>query len=921
MASAVRARGERSKRAAPRFRAYRGRTALALFAAMLSACGGGGGGTPPVLESPAQPAPQPEPETRTRPAPTPQPEPGTQPETRTRPAPRPEPESPAQPAPQPTPEPETGTEPETTPEPETRTEPQPTPEPERRTEAEPETQPEPEPQTPPAQAAGAAVRAATTAYTHTPAADHPRRVVTTYRAETLEPATSPRTAGSWETAEYNAQAGLGRIRASTGYAARTTGKPGGGGVTIAVVEAIRVVADDAESPGHPDLRDVTVVNVSGRGATGAHATRVAGVAAARRNGYGMHGVAYNANIVTIAYTDDEEDDMEAILASVAGLTGRYGPDDSNKWDSVPAASAHVANFSFNLASSRNNPTPTLNGMKHMADQGRVMVAALGNSGGSEPAAIPASAVANDGIAGHAIAVGMLQATEDKARSTSNRCGAVKRWCVFAPGSSIYTTDGTYFSTGRGFHTISGTSFAAPHVAGAVAAVWAAFPNKTGRQIVQRILDTARQVDAANGNYDSDGLSPIYGHGALDLGAAMNPVGFTSLLTRGSGAVPVRRSFVALPPVFRPRPAAGLRDAVVYDTQMFPFLHDLNGAIRARRARSAATAVEDFLSPPRFLRSSQRLGRGVRVEFAWPRPDHAARDPAPSGELRDYRFRVAAAPSLSLRLGRSSGAGGLSDDFVSRRLDRGPYGSGFAAAPFAELAGDGTAFGVDWRRDDRTRLAFEGKSGSGYFGGGRARLASLGVTRRLGAGLTVRGRWGALRERGSVLGISGSGAFGGAPGARTHFLELGAERRTASGAAYFGSVGLGATKSAPPASGSLVSGWSGGRGESLALGGAWSGLWRDGDRLTVSASSPFRPRGAGLYVDVPDRELADGVVSYTRHRVDLSPRGREVRLQLAYEAETGPGAAVALGGFLRLNPDHDPEAAPEFGAAVKLRMEF
>ena len=75
------------------------------------------------------------------------------------------------------------------------------------------------------------------------------------------------------------------------------------------------------------------------------------------------------------------------------------------------------------------------------------------------------------------------------------------------------------------------------------------------------------------------------------------------------------------------------------------------------------------------------------------------------------------------------------------------------------------------------------------------------------------------------------------------------------------------------------------------------------------------------MDVPDRELADGVVAYTRHWVNLSPRGRELRLQLVYEAETAPGAALILGGLLRLNPDHDPEAAPQFGAAARLRVDF
>ena len=232
-----------------------------------------------------------------------------------------------------------------------------------------------------------------------------------------------------------------------------------------------------------------------------------------------------------------------------------------------------------------------------------------------------------------------------------------------------------------------------------------------------------------------------------------------------------------------------------------------------------------------------------------------------------------------------------------------------------------ALGIDWRRDERTRLDFVAKSGSGYFGGGRARLASLGVSRRFEAGLTLSARWGALRERGSLLGVRGRGAFRAASGARTDFLDLGVGLRVAPDALLFGSLGRGVTKGEADGGGALLSGWSGGRGESFALGGEWSHLWRDRDRLTLSASSPFRPRGVGMWVDVPDRELADGVVAWTRHRVNLSPRGRELRLQAVYEAGAAPGAAWTLGSFLRLNPDHDPRAAPEWGMVAKLRLDF
>ena len=658
---------------------------------------------------------------------------------------------------------------------------------------------------------------------------------TFYRGEALEP-TNPRSLSSWQTAEYQSQRGLELIRAAAGYAVRTTGRPGGGGRTIAFVGR-RIPADiDYQSSGHPDLHGVTLAPITTVAtpvtSQESHETFVAGIAAARRNGYGMHGVAYNANIISVPVFKDRRGnasgwDMEANLASIAGLKRRFStsfsPDfdvGNRSFESNPAASAHVANLSIHTII--NFTRSVKRGMKLMAQRGRIMVAALGNEGKPNAPWSPAKDVTAPGIAGSAIAVGSLNSRGTAAASHSNRCGAVKRYCIFAPGSNVYSTTGQYpgwsirqsssIFTPRLFGTDSGTSYATPHVSGAVAAVWAAFPNKTGKQIVQRILDTARQVDTANGNYDSDGLSAIYGHGALDLGAAMNPAGFTSLSTSVSGMIPVRRSFIFLPPGFRHRPTAVLRDAVVYDRQMFPFLHDLNGAIRTHRAHSAADALDDFLSPPGYVWSSEPLGRRARVEFARSERDRTTQGPRKdvrTAGIRDYRLHVAAGPALSFRLGRSLGPDGTSGNFVARRLGRGLFRDGFVVEPLTEFAGDGTALGMNWRPDGRTWLDFAGGTGSGYFGGGRTRLASIGVTRRFGDGLMMRVRYGALHERGSLLGIRGSGAFRDTSGARTDFLGFGMENRLASGAALFGSVGYGVTEGDPTGSGPLVSGWMGG----------------------------------------------------------------------------------------------------------------
>ena len=55
------------------------------------------------------------------------------------------------------------------------------------------------------------------------------------------------------------------------------------------------------------------------------------------------------------------------------------------------------------------------------------------------------------------------------------------------------------------------------VAGAAALVRHKFPQLTGMQIKEILLDTARDLGA-------DGPDPIFGHGALDLSNSLSPQG-------------------------------------------------------------------------------------------------------------------------------------------------------------------------------------------------------------------------------------------------------------------------------------------------------------------------------------------------------------------------------------------------------------
>ena len=219
------------------------------------------------------------------------------------------------------------------------------------------------------------------------------------------------------------------------------------------------------------------------------------------------------------------------------------------------------------------------------------------------------------------------------------------------------------------------------------------------------------------------------------------------------------------------------------------------------------------------------------------------------------------------------------------------------------------------------MDFASKRGEGYFGTARNRFASAGLTRDIGA-LTLGVRYGFLDESESWLGVRTQGAFGGLRDARTAFMDMRIQGRLAERMTLFGSLSRGATAGGSGRPGSLIAQWSKARARSFLLGGEVEGLWLASDRLTLTAAMPFRVRQAKIYLDVPDRELADGVVSYARQAVDLRPQGREVQLQLAYAAEAlERRLSFSLGAGLRLQPNHSPSAGPEFSAALRMRLVF
>lgn len=126
-----------------------------------------------------------------------------------------------------------------------------------------------------------------------------------------------------------------------------------------------------------------------------------------------------------------------------------------------------------------------------------------------------------------------------ARLESSRCYQSAAWCMMADGYWV----GASAASNTSYQERTGSSFAAPQVTGALALLAEAFPNLTPHQLRARLLAsadntftgfvTAGSVDLDpstgifNHNYSTD-----YGHGFLDIRAALLPIGATTLAMGG-----------------------------------------------------------------------------------------------------------------------------------------------------------------------------------------------------------------------------------------------------------------------------------------------------------------------------------------------------------------------------------------------------
>ena len=717
---------------------------------------------------------------------------------------------------------------------------------------------------------------------------------------------SPSPTAAFETGEYNAQYGLGIVRAAYSYLRGATGA----GVSVAVI-------DTGLDTTHPDLagrvaaggfdfvaNSATVTDPNG------HGTHVTGLIAANRDGTGMHGVAYGAQVVPLRFLNaagsGTSNDAALAYNRAVALGVRII---NNSWGSTGQVTGTTA---VQFAAAEPN---LLAAVQNADTNNAISVFAAGNGvqifgttvGFANPTVEAGLPHLFPALADTWVAVVAVD-RNGNLPTFSSQCGVAASWCIAAPGGGTAAGTAIYSTAAGGGYTLySGTSMAAPQVSGALALLRQLFPTLTAQQIVARLFLAANR----NGQY---GNSTIFGQGLLDIERATLPLGSLGIAIAGGTLTGLGISGLSFGPAF----GNGLEESLAGRTMVvFDSVDRATFAVRVgdlARPTAAAFSAQDRLPVFGLAPRAQSLRVG-RAEAAFAFAATASAPAAPSAvsavtlSLPTYTgprlsLSYATDPALAFRMG---------DTAVAPQALAAPAA---LAVPYLQLfdravgAAAATSFGT-------VRAgAFVHRSDADDIdaGGGMVELRTPPIARG-----TLALQFGTVFERDTVLGTRGTGAFATDGGTRTTFWGVTADLALAPRLRVIGAAYQGATHTAP-AGPSLIDRMSTVASNAVAVGVVANDLWAPGDRAGVIANQPLRVTKGTATLSLATGMDGAGQVSATAVEAGLSPSGREIDLQAFYQRTTGALTLSASALVLR-QPGHVRANGPEAAALVRLQLAF
>jgi serine protease len=323
-------------------------------------------------------------------------------------------------------------------------------------------------------------------------------------------------AGGWEQLQWNFAGPFGVDAPDAWGNAISTRRPGGAGVTVAVLDTGVAYTNWKGYRRSPDfaagqfVSGYDFVDHDSRPLdTNGHGTDVASTIAERtNNGYGLTGLAYGARIMPVRVLDAAGDGHAAAIAAGIRFAARHG--------------AQVINMSFNFGCGKKVPDVD-EALRLAAKKGIVLVASVGNIGSETCISPPATeghvigvggatqggCLGSYSLAGEGVDVLAPGGGEPIAGCPSILSSPIYQVTLKSHGSPIFGTPGDYI----------GTSMAAAHVSGVAAMTIASGvlgkvpPRSLSSLVTQRLKDTARSLGLPE---------TLQGHGLIDAARATDP---------------------------------------------------------------------------------------------------------------------------------------------------------------------------------------------------------------------------------------------------------------------------------------------------------------------------------------------------------------------------------------------------------------
>lgn len=466
-----------------------------------------------------------------------------------------------------------------------------------------------------------------------------------------------------------------------------------------------------------------------------HGTTIATIIAARNDGQGTQGLAPRATLVSLR-TDLPSDNS------------LFSPPDYAK---AIRYAGEIGLPLINMSLSRNLETgsPSTDVMNAVAEYNRLIsgliISSAGNDGGDQPGNWMDTTPENAQNWLHVVAINADGRGYNLA-AYSNQCGVAMSRCLAAPGHyTVQMVDGQV-------NRIDGTSASAPIVTSVAAMILSKWPQLTGVDAGNIILNSARDLGAP-------GVDEVFGHGLVDAEAALRPV--DPMLSNGSTSASINNAVMVMSNAFGGLAQSSLQNILAEVTILDKYGRDYTGDISGLVVQTAPAhrfAMKRRVEAQMNGRNAGFVGPAGSAIIGVTAFDTGLRDAFGVPVLRNHLANAEIALQLNDNVSLTGGFNS-NNNVTADILGLAPTSDAmFAYSPLAQ-----TSVGISHRLG-KGRLTLSGHTG------GEGNIAVNGATLHFKQGATSL-KLGLVDEIGSVFGTPvGFGMMRFGDGARTYFVE-------------------------------------------------------------------------------------------------------------------------------------------------------